>query len=707
MHPLNVLLYAMGLGLLFNLLVGFIANFTTGVGLLPIVAVYVCLFAILGVISRRFGTKLPIDWKSGWKSTWKSTWKSAAILVPIGMYLLACALQLQTSLVSPNLVGSDIHLEYRCATMTLEQGYWDPAFLGSTINACLGITLLIPVYSLLTGMETVWVFKLLCPLIFAFLPLALYQIFRIQFGTVVAVLSVVFFVTTPMFTMDMVQLIRQQQSELFFILVVLLLLDDSLTASRKIALGTIFGAGAVVFHYGLSVGFVGYLLGGSVVVVVLAKIWRHRHEIEDVAKPMLPRLVLAVLAVVSLCMYVGYYSWVIEGRGIGAAKVPVQVVQDTVSQVSSTIAVAVSDVRDGSEEGVKPPDSADTVVPKPKFEHGAKPQPDTRPTPEPRPEPSNPPPRVYSGSSTGFFAKYPILNVYIREPLLQTAIGLDFGKVSVLGKIWRVLQYLVQLCLVIGLFSLLHKPGSKIKLEYVAFVIGSFFVLVGLFTLWTYSYGMGAVRIWHITLLFMSPLFVFGATTIGGWAARLLRIGVTSRGKLVAASTLLLLVPYCIFNLGIVFEAAKCQPVGYIDIPYSVALSGHRVDIATVFEQEDVDAVDWLKEQLVKDAYQSIVFSDSHGARLLLQRFDVTGREGYISMGYNAERYGVLGDMKSGDTGYIFLRKWNVDNNSVTSQGEYATRLVQGIGELEMVEEIIESGIVVFDNGARVILVEE
>jgi hypothetical protein len=43
-------------------------------------------------------------------------------------------------------------------------------------------------------------------------------------------------------------------------------------------------------------------------------------------------------------------------------------------------------------------------------------------------------------ASPSFFQRFPFLDPLLKEPLTQTAIGLDFAKASLLGKIWRVLQ---------------------------------------------------------------------------------------------------------------------------------------------------------------------------------------------------------------------------------------------------------------------------
>ncbi len=662
LHTINALLYALGLGLIFNVIVGLVANFTFGFSLVPLVVAYVALLIILVAFSYKLGEKLPINWRFNWKSS--------AVMIPIGVYLLAVALQYQTTLLSPNLVGSDIHLEYWSANLTLENGFWDPMYAKWTINSCLGLTILIPLYSFLTGITIMDMFRIISPLVFAFLPLALYQIFKMQFGTIVAVLSVVFFVTMPMFTMDLVQLIRQQQSELFFILVVLLLMDDKLSLSRKIILGAIFGVGAITTHYGLSVGYVGYLAISSVVIIILAKAWKQKHEIEDASKPILPRLAMMAIVMIALVTYIGYYSWVNRGELIVIGTIPMQIVEGTVKQAVVGIEMEDAPVTD---------------------------------TPVGTPSVDTPTADTPAVDKITLIERFPFLNPFFKEPLTQTALGLDFAKASVLGKIWRVLQYLVQICLVIGLFRLLLKPNRKVRIEYVAFIITSFFVLAGVFILATHSWGLGVTRIWQVTLLFMSPLFVIGASTIGGWIARLKKGVMLDGRKLVVISTLVLFIPYFAFNFGIVFELAKCQPVGFIDVPYSIGLSGHRVDIASIFEKEDVEAVDWLKEYMFKTNDSRIVYSDTHGVQLLGQRMT------YVVDRANPTT-GSLSFMKWMDgesIGYIFLRKRTVDTGMVTYASEYASRQSYRLDESKIVKEKLETGTVIFDNGARIIRINE
>ncbi|KKN35203.1 hypothetical protein LCGC14_0786110, partial [marine sediment metagenome] len=47
LHTINALVYAVGLGLIFNVIVGLVSNFTFGFSLVPIVVTYINLLIVL------------------------------------------------------------------------------------------------------------------------------------------------------------------------------------------------------------------------------------------------------------------------------------------------------------------------------------------------------------------------------------------------------------------------------------------------------------------------------------------------------------------------------------------------------------------------------------------------------------------------------------------------------------------------------------
>ena len=139
---------------------------------------------------------------------------------PLALYVISLCLLYQTTLMSPYLIGTDIYTEYAVYHQVASAGIWDPSLtsiVNPNVNSCLSIAMLAPTYSLLGNISGIWVFKAVYPLIFSFLPLVLYRIFRIQLGYKSAFLSVIFFMLLPTFSLEMISLCRQQIAELFLL----------------------------------------------------------------------------------------------------------------------------------------------------------------------------------------------------------------------------------------------------------------------------------------------------------------------------------------------------------------------------------------------------------------------------------------------------------------------------------------------------------
>ena len=301
-----------------------------------------------------------------------------------------------------------------------------------------------------------------------------------------------------------------------------------------------------------------------------------------------------------------------------------------------------------------------------------------------------------------------MLNPLFKEPLTQTALGLDFALASPGGKVWRIFQYLVELCLIVGFFRLVFRPsslGPKLKAEYISLTIVSAFILLGIFALPSMSYGLGTSRIWQITLLLMSPLFIFGGEAIASGIAKVVgvfrkgfasfRSGYDSRAIL-CFPVLLILIPYFIFNSGVVFELSKSQTTHFIDIPYSIALSSHRVEMTTTFTKQDVTAADWL-DTVAKE--NQPIYVDHHSDKLLGCQlgwhFEARGRmQGFAYM-----------PKEISASSYIYLGTWNTQKRLLVFGTVYAGRKSISFDNLpEVVSYMEQSDRIYSNNGAEILL---
>jgi len=559
---------------------------------------------------------------------------------PFVLFMISLALLYQTTLLSPYLVGSDIHTEYYYAKLVSENGYWN-ASIANAINSCLSIVMLAPIYSTLLHIDIVLLFKIIYPLVFCLVPLALFCIFRIQMTTRYAFLAAFFFISLPMFFMDMTQLARQQISELFFVLVILLLVERKLNMIQRMALVLIFGFGVIVSYYGLGTGFViGYLALGLIISIVIKSqpvramwqwiIGRSNSLPDDLSfAGAFNKKTIAVVVGLSLVFMFTYYGVVASGTGSSGIRVIAGITQSVIKS---------------------------------------------------------------GGSFTDLSAK---------EPLVQTALGLDLVGASALGKIWRILQYLVEFCFFVGFLRLVFRPATlgKLKAEYISLVIVSTLILIAIFILPYWSQAIGVTRVWQITLLIMSPLFIFGGEAIALGAVKTsvaLRKGFTAvrtrfnYQALTWIPVIIIMLPYFVFNSGAVFEISRNQTSSYIDIPYSITLSGYRLDLNTIFTQQDVAAASWLCRVLKEE---EAIFVDINSSRLFVNRID-----------YPCEVVGISYEPPKINADYVYLRGWNVQNNKLTFATGYATRKSVSFDDLPWLRKRLETGDIIYNNSAAQIL---
>lgn len=193
------------------------------------------------------------------------TWSKVEIKynIPFFIYLFSLILLLGRSLSLPFLSGTDINIEFYYAKLIVNNGFWNSS-LPHNYNSMLSATILPVVYMLFTGIDLINVYKYIYQFIYAFIPVCLYIVCKIQTNEKISLLSSFLFIALIPFHVLMFNTPRQEIAEFFFILIILLIVNDSLNFSKKYILLTIFLIGIVVSHYGLS-----YLLAGIVILALL------------------------------------------------------------------------------------------------------------------------------------------------------------------------------------------------------------------------------------------------------------------------------------------------------------------------------------------------------------------------------------------------------------------------------------------------------
>jgi len=178
---------------------------------------------------------------------------------PLILFVIAVALLFHMSLFSCYIHGGDIFGEHAVFGLTERASHWDPSF-SDKLYAMLSVTVLPTIYSNVLGMDGTWIFKIVYPLIFAFVPVGLYQLFKSMVSKEIALFSVFFFMSNEVFFTELVVLARQMVGELFYVLLFLTIFNKKINGSSKWFFFVIFSFGLIVSHYAMSYIFLAFII---------------------------------------------------------------------------------------------------------------------------------------------------------------------------------------------------------------------------------------------------------------------------------------------------------------------------------------------------------------------------------------------------------------------------------------------------------------
>jgi uncharacterized membrane protein len=235
-------------------------------------------------------------------------WRLRGTTIALTIYLLALALLFMTSLRGWDVIGHDSALEFYVYQLAHDNGLWQMEMFRSAYNACLSITILPSVVSVLTGVPGAYVFKVLFPLAFAACPVITYLIARRFASTRIAVLAATYFIAFPTFFTDMPFLNRQAIAFLFVGMIFLVATNARWSVRRRRLWVAALSVGVVLSHYSTTYVLIAILVSALTVRVVVALAARLIPRLRRLAPESLreePRVlglvnvtVLVVLAVV-------------------------------------------------------------------------------------------------------------------------------------------------------------------------------------------------------------------------------------------------------------------------------------------------------------------------------------------------------------------------------------------------------------------------
>lgn len=203
-------------------------------------------------------------------------------LYPFAVLMIAIALLYHSSFISNYFVtlGSDITGEYFTFKATQSSAHWSSVnpYLSAVgwpgygrLNAMLSVTILPTVYSSLLNIDSIWMFKMLFPLIFSLVPLGLYQIWQMYVDKKYALFSAFLFMAEATFYTEMLRLNRQMVAEVFFVLLLLVIVNRKMKSASKMICFIFFSFALVTSHYGLAEIFLFFISVALISLIILKR----------------------------------------------------------------------------------------------------------------------------------------------------------------------------------------------------------------------------------------------------------------------------------------------------------------------------------------------------------------------------------------------------------------------------------------------------
>jgi uncharacterized membrane protein len=527
-------------------------------------------------------------------------------LFPLAIVMIALALLFHHTFISFHLCGGGDHgWEYYFHLLVVKNSLWDPT-IKNNLNAMLSVVMLPTIYSKLLNMDGMWVKKIIYPLIFTMVPLALYQIYRRQINDKTAFLSVFYFMSFSLFYYIMRVIPRQAIAELFFALFILLIVDKDMNKKTKAPLMIIFVAALAVSHYGLSYFFMGYLIVAWLLLFLLENInvsslkqrvhskfnfnasWlkinqnsvNANSQNKNTALPVIKTLSVTFIAIY-LVFALSWYMYV----------------------SSSSVFTGIVSIGD----------------------------------------------HIYSSIFIDFF------NPLSRESSVLLALGMGTVRPFFWVRVNAIVQHTIQIFIIVGAIRLMAKHRElKFTREFVAMVFVSTVILLACIVLPFFSEKMAIGRIYHITLFLLAPCCILGGETVWKYVSKAFR-SISFKRSTYAKICLIILIPYFLFNIGFVHEFTE-HPTGSPVSFYRLAESNDPIEKKTYYlhrmPTQDFVSATWLSE---RKNDQSAIYTGWLSKEHLLRPYPLPP----------TERIYILDppNMSIKKSDFVFLRCLNVKDN--------------------------------------------
>lgn len=204
--------------------------------------------------------------------------KESEITQLLAIWVITISLTLSNSLFGHYVHVTDNISEICLLQNVLRNKIWDITIPGN-INAMPGVMVTLPIYSLISGLNLVWIYKIIVPILSSSVPLGLFKAYEKKFGGKIAFLSTLFFVFQFNFFLWSSMTMKMVSSGIFLSCLVLLMVSNEISIADKKILGIIFSIGLILSHYGTSYIFLLALIVSLLLSFTLNEIRKKHYHI--------------------------------------------------------------------------------------------------------------------------------------------------------------------------------------------------------------------------------------------------------------------------------------------------------------------------------------------------------------------------------------------------------------------------------------------
>jgi len=178
--------------------------------------------------------------------------KDLSLYAPFIIWAYTLSLVFYNSLYGNYMRVTDNVVEYFLLRDILRNKIWDFTIQAHRLNGMAGVMGTLPIYSLISGLNLIWIYKVIVPLLSSLIPIVLFKAFKDQYDTKIAFFSSFFFLSMFNFFTWCSITMKMVSSLIFLSLLILLLCNNRINIRYRKALAIIFTFGLIVSHYGTS-----------------------------------------------------------------------------------------------------------------------------------------------------------------------------------------------------------------------------------------------------------------------------------------------------------------------------------------------------------------------------------------------------------------------------------------------------------------------